>query len=491
MSMQVFAKTPVDPDAYRKERGRCPRGYTFDGEKCVEKAPKKGKKGAPEDEAAPPEGQEPVEETGPSEPAPEPKKAKPKGKGKKAAKPKKPKVKPQGPTEKVTKQNPYGLAQSVRMAKTLADIGGHEAITKILGHMDPSKRPPPDIDPSTIELNLDGDNDSKALMKWKDAKGRVQAAYTDKLLQRNAAKKWERVKKFEGKAEKAVEKFGKAMQDKKAKPRERDAAAIMTIIGQTGLRPGSTSGLKDTGNRGISTLSADNVKVEGDTVTLDFIGKSGKQNNTTIKDPALAKYLQEKLKGKSGDELLFDAKSSDLSKTMKAAGVGAFKVKDFRTRKAGRISADALSKIEDPPPLPSNAKKAKALIAQRVKDVSEVVAEQLNNTPAMAKKAYIDPAIFQAWAKMIGAEKYLATAEVKKPSADELWKSALEITLPDADKPVEIDPELEDDEQLDSVPSPMPDVVEEEAVNAQVERIIIGLVTANHRDLAGLLARTI
>lgn len=480
--MQAFAKTPVDPDEYRKERGRCPRGYSFDGEKCVEKAPKKGEEGPAEDEAAPPEGQEPVEDETPSK-APK--------KGKKAAKPKKAKVKPDGPVEKVTKQNPYGLAESVRKAKTLADIGGHEAITKVLGHMEPSKRPPPDVDPSTIELNLDGDNDSKALMSWRDAKGRKQAAYTDKLLQRNAAKKWERVKKFDKKAEKAIEKFGKAMQDKKASTRDRDAAAIMAIIGKTGLRPGSTGGLKSTGHRGISTLSADNVKVTGDMVSLEFVGKSGKTNKTQIQDPALAQYLQERMKGKAGDDLLFEAREKDLPGAMKAAGVSGFKPKDFRTRKAGQISAGALAGVDDPPPLPANAKKAKSLIAKRVKEVSAMVAEKLNNTPAMAKKAYIDPAIFQAWATAIGAEKYLATAAVKKPTADELWKSALDITLPDADKPVEIDPELEDDEQLDSVPEPLADTVEKEAVSAHVERIVAGLVAANHRDLAGLLFRTI
>lgn len=481
---QTIAKDgAVDPDEYRKERGRCPRGYTFDGEKCIEKAPKKGKD-APSDDAEPElEGQEPVEDTKPSKKQTAPKKGK--------AKPKKPAVKPQGPTEKITKDNPYGLAQSVRLAKTVADIGGHEALRKVLGHMHPSKLPPPDIDPATIELNLDGDNDSKALMTWRDAKGRKQPAYTPKFLNRNAAKKWERVKKFDKKADKAIEKFGKAMQSKKASTKERDAAAIMTIIGKTGLRPGSMSGLKDTGNRGISTLSADNVKVTGDTVSLEFVGKSGKTNKTQVQDPALAQYLQERLKGKAGDDLLFEAHERDLPGAMKAAGVGGFKPKDFRTRKAGQMSADALSKVDDPPPLPADAKEAKSLIAKRVKEVSTLIADQLNNTPAMAKTAYIDPAIFQAWAKVIGAEKYLATAAVKKPSADELWKSALDITLPDADKPVEIDPELEDDEQLDSVPEPLAEEVEEEAVSAHVERIVAGLVAANHRDLAGLLFRTL
>jgi len=471
--MRISAAKPMDPDKYREERGRCPRGYSFDGEKCVKKTPSEPRAG--------PSGDAEPSTRGKGRGKP---KTAPKSKSKGKPKP----VKPQGPVEKVTKDNPYGLAQSVRLAKTLADIGGHGALKKILGHMAPSKMPPPDIDPATIELSLDGDNDSKALMTWRDAKGRKQAAYTETALSRNAAKKWERVKKLEAKADKAIEKFGKLMGDTKASAKDRDAAAIMNLIGKTGLRPGSRGGLKDTGNRGISTLSADNVRVEGNTVLLDFVGKSGKRNVTEVKDPELAKYMKERLKGKGGDDLLFSARAKDLPKAMKSAGVGGFKPKDFRTRMAGKISADALSSVDDPPPLPKNEKRAKALIAKRVKEISTMVADKLNNTPAMAKKAYIDPAVFRAWAKAIGAEQYLATAATK-PTAEDLWKSALEETLPGADEAFDVDPELEDDEQLDSVPEPVIDA--ENAATARFERIIAGLVAGNHRDLAGLICAVV
>lgn len=464
--MRISAKKPpTDPDEYREEHGRCPKGYSFDGEKCVKRSPGGG-------------------QDGPSGDAEDRTRGKGRGGAKKprkgkSGKPKaKPKVKPQGPTEKVTKRNPYGLAKSIRQAKTLADIGGHEAITKLLGHMGPSKRPPPSIGPSTVKLDLDGDNDSKALMKWRDAGGQVQAAYTEPFLKRNAAKKWERVKKLEAKADKAIEKFGKAMQDTKATTKQRDAAAIMTIIGKTGLRPGSKSGLKRTGNRGISTLLADNVKIDGDTVSLEFVGKSGKTNRTSIKDPDVAQYLKAKLKGKGGDDMVFDASSKNLPGAMKAAGVGSFTPKDFRTRMAGKISADALSNVDDPPPLPKNKKKAKALIIKRIKEVSGIVAERLNNTPAMAKKAYIDPAIFKAWISAIGADRYLATAATK-PTAEDLWKAALDITLPGADETVTIDPELEDDDQLDSTPMSVSD----EPGDEEVEAVVVALLQAGRKDL--------
>ena len=468
--MRVTAKDQaVDPDQYRKERGRCPKGYKFDGEKCVKTAPKKGEEGPSEDEKAPP-----------------------KGKGQdKAAKPKKAKpAKPQGPQAKVTKQNPYGLDDKTRSAVTVADIGGHAELKRVLGHMDPSKYPPPDVDPSTIKLNLDGDNDSKAMMTWRDAKGRLQAAYTPKFLNRNAAKKWERVKQLESKADAAVEKFDALMGDESKPAKERDAAAIMSIIGKTGLRPGSMSGLKSTGNRGISTLSAKNVKVQGGTVELEFVGKSGKTNRTKIADPQLAAYLTDKLKGKSEDDLLFDAREKDLPGAMKAAGVGAFKPKDFRTRMAGKIAAKTMADLDDPPPpMPDNPKKARKLVELRIKEASSKVADQLNNTPAMAKKAYINPAIFQSWAESVGAGDYVtaslsfATAAAEKLSADELWKKSLDVSLPDADQPVEVDPELEDDDQLDSAPMP---ALEDDADRA-VGYVTAQLMQAGHHDLAALL----
>lgn len=471
-------KQDIDPDKYREERGRCPRGYTFDGERCKPSGPKeKELDEEPSDETAPePEGVPDVEQVE------KPTKTLPKKKAPKA--PKKPKIVPQGPQVEVTKENRYGLDEATRGAKTVADIGGHEALRKVLGHMEPSKLPPPDVDPATIQLNLDGDNDSKAMMTWRDSKGRLQAAYTPKFLNRNAAVKWERVKKLEAQAEKAINGFKWRMQLDSLSTKDRDAAAILTIIGKTGLRPGSVSSLQKTGHRGITTLAANNVKIKGNTVKLEFVGKSGKTNQTTIKDPELAKYLRERMAGKKGDDLLFEAREKDLPATMESVGAKGFKPKDFRTRVAGKIAANVMSKLDSPPPpMPTSPTKAKKLIEKRMKEASDAVAGQLNNTPAMAKKAYINPAIFKAWADSVGASEYLAAAAAdEKPTADDLWRKALDIKLPEADEPVgDMSDEQEDDDQLDSVPEP--DI--KGAVEARlITNVVTRLLDRGHRDLA-------
>jgi DNA topoisomerase-1 len=436
--VRVTADEQEAPDQYRERTGRCPRGYGFDGERCLERAPEKRTEPAAE---PPQKGAE----------------TQPKGKGKaeprKAAKPK------PAPTEP---RQDYGLDESVKSVTTLAElIEQHGGVKQALGHLGLSKMPPPKVAPTTVKIDLSGDVDGHAVMSWRDAKGRVQSSYTQRFLKRNAAVKWERVKKLADKADKAATTFKQTMRDAKASDRERDAAAVMSIIATTGLRPGSAAGIKATGHRGISTLAPDNVKVEGDRVTLDFIGKSGKRNLTTFSDPAIAAYLKQRVA--AGDDPIFRSTAQDIGGVMKRSGVDKFKPKDFRTLRAGKLAAESLAQLDaPPPPLPPSEKKARALLEQKIKQASKIVADNLNNTPAVARSSYINPAIIQGWLKQVGGEKLIAAARdhdlawrvrAAVPTADAIWNAAMNVTLPGHDQPVKADDD--EDEQLDAAPIPL------------------------------------
>jgi DNA topoisomerase-1 len=352
-----------DPQSYKKRVGRCPRGYRFDGEKCV-----------------------------------------PSGSGKKKGK---------------GKDN-YKLSRKVRKAKTVKDIpGGAKGIKDAFGkELGITKYPPPDIDPSTIKINLDGDADSHAVMTWKDKKGRTQSAYSTTFKKRNAAKKWDRVKKLEKKFEKGVSKLENQL-DKGKTDRDKDAAAAMLLIAKTGLRPGGETHLKASGHRGIGTLSPENVTVEGDTIKLKFIGKAGKENIATLTDPKLAKYLASRLKNPASKDRLFGIKDADLQKTMNKSGLKGFKPKDFRTRQAGQLASGVFSGFDDPPPLPESKKEAVKLIKQRVQEASKAVADKLNNTPSVAKNSYINPAIIHGWLKLVGGEEEATPIDEEDPQLEE------------------------------------------------------------------------
>ena len=313
-----------------------------------------------------------------------------------------------------------------------------------------------------------------------------QYAYTPAFHRRTAAKKWARVKELDAKFEGAKEAFSATFQDDKKDDRDRDAAAALAIITETGLRPGNSSDFKKSGNRGISTLAAENVTVDGDTVTLKFIGKSNKENNAKFKNADLAAFLTKRKEGKKAGDMLFTTSGKDMAGEMDSAGLGDFKPKDFRTLIATRKGAEALSALEaPPPPLPENEKKAKRLIKQKVKEASTVVADLINNTPAMAQKSYISPAVIEGYINrvggtmsMLGASADTVSKVVAKgpPTAEEIWKEAMKIDLPGADEEVEDMPEDEDDEELDS--DIMPEELQSEEMDEDEKKEVAAALRA-------------
>jgi DNA topoisomerase IB len=303
----------------------------------------------------------------------------------------------QPPSKELKGKLPDNLIGKVTTADKLPGT-----IKETLGFLGLTKFPPPKIPKSDVKVDLSGDVHSHALVTWRDAKGRQQSSYSSVFKQRNAARKWERVKNLAPKFDDAQSKFRDVMETAKT-ARERDAAVAMLIITETGLRPGSREHFSKTGNRGVSTLSPNDVAVRESTVAFKFKGKSGKENFAKIEDEQLARYMSKRKEEKAGSEFLFEIKGDDLSDLMDESGLGEFKPKDFRTLRAGKLAAKAFAEAQPPPPVP-DGKKGEKLIQKRIREVSEEVAEYLNNTPAVARSSYINPAIIQAWQEEVTRE---------------------------------------------------------------------------------------
>lgn len=349
--------------------------------------------------------------------------------------------------------------------KDIIDEGS--SMKEAIGHLMPSKYPMKGVDPADVKIDLTGDVHSKTLAKWPQPTeknpDKVQYAFTGEALERNAAKKWERVKELEPRFNEAKEKLPSLFQDESRSEKQRDSAAALFLISETGLRPGNESDFKKTGNQGVTTLLADSVKIDGDNIKLKFIGKNNKENTRDFNNPELAAYLKKKMEGKQGSDRIFNATDKDLSKHgLKEIGLDDFKTKDFRTLLACRKAAEELA-AQKSAPLPESEKEAKKMLKKVVKETSEKVADYLGNTAAMAKKSYISPAIFDAYVTRLGGDPKMLRASAPEslmllfakdepPTAEEIWKQALEIELPEADE--DFKAEDEDDEQLDSVPLP-------------------------------------
>lgn len=263
-----------------------------------------------------------------------------------------------------------------------------------------------------VHLDLEGDIHSKAVMKWKDPKtGKPVRAYTSKFMEAHAQQKWKRVVALNPHVDQHIIKQTHAHLSDLASPKHQ-SNAILAIIAHTGLRPGNRRLYAATKNRGISTLGPDNVSISGDTIKLNFTGKSYKNNKAAITDPILAKYLTGLKKKNKGKEFLFDVTSTKLVDYImkKEMGLGGFKIKDLRTFKAAKLAYKFLHSKEVPPP-PMPEKGAKAAVGSKLKKTFELVSEALNNTPSMAKKSYVPPMVIENWMKEIGFNTQLSKAD--------------------------------------------------------------------------------
>ena len=160
-------------------------------------------------------------------------------------------------------------------------------------------------------------------------------------------------------------------------------------------RKDSEEGLEDTRywlqSFGATTLEARHVVEEADGVYLRFMGKESVWHDHKIRDPKLAQMLlKRKQTAEQRGGKLFDTDANKLRSYVSTLDGGKFRSKDMRTMLANRL---AMGEIQQQPDCCQDEKEYKAA----VKSVAEKVSRVLGNDPAMALKAYIDPAAFAQW----------------------------------------------------------------------------------------------
>jgi DNA topoisomerase IB len=266
------------------------------------------------------------------------------------------------------------------------------------------KLPQATIPVSDVRVDFSGDIDSKAIITWKDTKGKVQSGYTPKFHEINAKKKWDRINKFKSKKKEIVNTLNEKLIKGKPGSIDHQGHTILAIIAETGLRPGSTESVRKHGHYGISTLKKDHIALNTKMAVLNFIGKEGKKNVTVVQNPVTLKALEYYVRNATEDSGIFNPNALDIGKNILPKGM---KVKDLRTIKATESAERLLKEVDTPPPLTGDSKKDKRLLAKALLETSKKVATILNNTPSIAKASYIHPMVFEQWAKNVGASEKL------------------------------------------------------------------------------------
>ena len=180
-------------------------------------------------------------------------------------------------------------------------------------------------------------------------------------------------------------------------PKRKVIATIVRLLERSLARIGNEEYARTNNSFGLTTLRHRHVKVAGSRVTLDFRAKHGIQRHIELTDRRLAKIVK-RLDDLPGQELFqfldADGKqhgigSDDVNAYLHEVTGQDITAKDFRTWAATNLAALALKEFE----AFDNKAKAKKNVLRAI----EAVAKMLGNTPAICRKCYIHPAIFEGY----------------------------------------------------------------------------------------------
>ena len=196
--------------------------------------------------------------------------------------------------------------------------------------------------------------------------------------------------------------------------REKAVAAVVRLLDIGHIRVGNEGYAKANNSFGATTLRTRHVKVAGNALKLKFRAKSGKERVMTITDRSLSRFVR-KCQDLPGQHLFqwLDAEgephpvsSSDVNEYIREASGGDFTAKHFRTWSASVLAFETLAA-------------AKHDIG--LKTLLLPVSEALGNTPAIARKSYVHPALlalvktgqatFRAQLRLPRSTAYLSRAE--------------------------------------------------------------------------------
>ena len=180
--------------------------------------------------------------------------------------------------------------------------------------------------------------------------------------------------------------------------RRRVVAAALRMLDHGVFRTGGEEYAEQHGSQGVATLNRDDVRVSGDEITFRFVAKGGQDRTVTLPDRLLAKAVLAMRRSRAGDTdrlLVYrddrgwhEVHAADVNERFKELAGDGYTVKDLRTWHATVLAAGGLA---GPTPATKTAR------TRLVREVIADVAEELGNTPAVARSSYVDPRVLEVF----------------------------------------------------------------------------------------------
>lgn len=257
----------------------------------------------------------------------------------------------------------------------------------------------PPIPPAYKDVEIFYEKSPKILFQGLDDKDRLQQIYSPKWRAKADKEKF-----------KALIEFGKYLPQMMLKmielikspghSKNKCIAIILRITSLCGFRIGQLKYQKLYGSTGLSTLMKKHLKFTKKGLEIKFIGKKGVVNECIVEDILLIDEIKKLTVGKKPGDFLFlyDDPISQEIKLINAIDVNNwlkaynpdFTTKYFRTFDVNTLMIDELKETN---PIEMTASQRKKQIVTLIKDISC----QINNTPAICKKSYLNPDLIKMY----------------------------------------------------------------------------------------------
>lgn len=269
------------------------------------------------------------------------------------------------------------------------------------------------IPPAYKDVKINLNKNDKVLAIGYDEKDRPQYIYNKKFTEKNKKKNFHKMIEFGENYKKMMNSVKRDLYSEGETKEKQIAMALMLVI-ECGIRIGSEKYRDENDSFGATTLEPRHIKINGEVVSVDFIGKKGVKNTGKCRSKRLSRNLRNKKRTLKKDEPIFNykrgnkwysLKSSDVNKYLKR--FGNFTSKNFRTWVANLSFISEILKYENP--------KKESECKKNINEALHKTAHKLNNTATVCKKNYIDPYLIDLYMndnkRFIQSFKHASTKE--------------------------------------------------------------------------------
>jgi DNA topoisomerase I len=226
-----------------------------------------------------------------------------------------------------------------------------------------------------------------------DAAGRRQYLYHTAWQQERAEEKFDRVLELSTQLPAWRAAIAKDLA-RSGLTRKRVLALALRLLDRGYFRAGGEQYADEHESYGLATLLCEHVTVRRSAVGFDFPAKSGVRRCVEIEDPEVVRAVRALMRRPNRTERLLvcrtssgwvDVRSDDLNARFKELVGDEYSIKDLRTWHGTVLAAAAFADADSA---------VSRRVAKRVEAaVMKEVAEELGNTPAVARGSYVDPRV--------------------------------------------------------------------------------------------------